>query len=151
MADRHALYREVVLAHGRAPRNRGRLAGATHAAEGDNPLCGDRVRVELALEGDRVRDARFEGVGCTVALASASLMTEALKGRSVAEVRALADRMDEICTGRPARAPAGDAVLGPLAAFAGVRHYPARARCATLAWRAMQRALDGFETLAAPG
>lgn len=150
--DRHALYREVVLAHGKAPRNVGRLADATHAADGDNPLCGDRLRVELALDGDRVRAVRFDGLGCTVMLASASLMTEAVGGRTVHAARALADGMDALCSGRPATTAEAPAAvdLGPLAAFAGVRQYPARVRCAMLAWQTLRRALDGFETSAGP-
>ena len=144
MPDLSALYREVILDHGKRPRNFGALAEATHSAEGQNPLCGDTIYVDLALEGDAVRDARFHGFGCAIATASASLMTESLKGKTRDEARALADRMEEICAAqRPDRSTAGPYVaMDALAAFKGVRQYPLRAKCATLAWRTMRNALD---------
>ena len=158
MPDLRALYREVVLDHGTRPRNFGALAGATHSAEGENPLCGDRIHVDLALDGDGVRDVRFHGFGCVLATASASLMTESLKGKTRNEARALSDRMHEICavqppddsTAGPGAEPASaraDAAgphveIGALAIFEGVRQYPLRAKCATLAWRTMRSALD---------
>src|SRR5262252_6542510 len=93
------LYQTLVLEHGRHPKNRGPLPGATHAARGDNPLCGDRVDVSLVLDGDRIVDARFEGAGCAIALASASMMTEAVRGRSRAEAEALCRAFDELLSG----------------------------------------------------
>ena len=144
MPDLSALYRDVILDHGKRPRNFGALAEATHSAEGQNPLCGDTIHVDLALEGDAVRDARFHGFGCAIATASASLMTESVKGKTRDEARALADRMDEICSAQgQAESTAGPAVApGALAAFESVRHYQLRAKCATLAWRTMRNALD---------
>lgn len=131
------LYRTVVLEHGRRPRNRAPLAGATHAAEGDNPLCGDAVRVELVRNGDRLAALGFAGEACVLVTAAASLMTERLRGRGVAEARALAAAMERFCgEGR------GDATaLGELAAFAEVHRHPARVACALLPWRTLVRAL----------
>ena len=141
------LYRAVILEHGKAPRNVGRLGTATHAAEGDNPLCGDHVRVELLVEGERVRAARFEITGCLVATASASLMTEAVGGRSRAEVRALHDAVAATCAGRP---QPGGGDLGALAALAAVRDYPSRARCAALPWETLARALEAAPEAGTP-
>jgi nitrogen fixation NifU-like protein len=145
------LYRTVILDHGRRPRNLGRLARATHRADGDNPLCGDTIRLELELDGGTVRRAGFEGAACMVATASASLMTESLTGRTPAEALALAERVEALSAGRPAGAGAGagtetgggtpEVELGELAALAGVRHHPLRVRCATLPWQALRRAL----------
>ena len=135
------LYEDVVLAHAKRPRNRGPLAHATHAAAADNPLCGDEVRVEVVMEEGRVQAAGFEGQACAIVTASASLMTEHVRGRTAAEAHALAAAMEALCTG-PSEPPAAEAAqLGELAVFAGVRRYPARARCATLAWHALRRAL----------
>jgi nitrogen fixation NifU-like protein len=152
MPDLSALYREVVLDHSKRPRNFGTLAEATHSADGDNPLCGDTIHVDLAFDGDAVKDARFHGFGCAIATASASLMTERLKGKTRDEVRMLSEAMHEICTGHPwsdstsARVEMAELAprveLGELAVFLGVRRYPLRAKCATLAWRTMRSALD---------
>ena len=143
MRDLSMLYREVVLDHSASPRNYGRLDGATHSADGDNPLCGDSIHVELAVDGDTVTDARFDGVGCAIATASASLMTEAVRGKTAAQARALSDEMQETCSGQRAGGSAvGDVEMGTLAVFEGVRRYPLRAKCATLAWRTMRSALD---------
>jgi nitrogen fixation NifU-like protein len=134
------LYQEVLLDHNRRPRNRRRLAAATATALGDNPLCGDQVTIQLAVEGDRIVDAAFEGAGCAISTASASLMTEALVGRSVAEARALAHDFQHLLTA-PAEPPL-PAALGKLAALVGVREYPMRVKCATLAWHTLTAALD---------
>ena len=131
------LYEDVVLEHAKRPRNRGRLAHATHAAAEDNPLCGDTVRVEVVMEEGRVQAAGFEGHACAIVTASASLMTEYVRGRTRAEAQALADGMDRLCAGPTDR----EAELGELVVFAGVRRYPARVRCATLPWHALRRAL----------
>jgi nitrogen fixation NifU-like protein len=145
MSDLRELYQEVILDHSKRPRNFGRLADATHQADGDNPLCGDKIHLELALDGDRVKDVRFEGQGCAISTASASLMTEALKGRTLAEVRTLFHQMHETCTGQPDAEAAGlePLDLGKLAVFEGVRQYPLRVKCATLAWHTLRNALEG--------
>ena len=137
------LYQEVILDHSKRPRNFGRLEGATHKADGDNPLCGDRIHLELEMSGDRVKDVRFEGQGCAISTASASLMTEALKGRTRAEVEALFHQMHETCTGEPDKNSHAQVDMGKLAVFEGVRQYPLRVKCATLAWHTMKNALAG--------
>jgi nitrogen fixation NifU-like protein len=135
------LYEDVVLEHAKRPRNRGRLAEATHGAAVDNPLCGDTIRVDLQLDGDGIRAASFDGHACAIATASASLLTEHVRGRPVADARLLLARMEALCAGPEDEAAAAGAALGALAVFAGVRRYPARVRCATLAWDALRRAL----------
>ncbi len=137
MSDLRDLYQEVILDHNRRPRNFGPLPAANHRAEGNNPLCGDRVTVYLDVEGDRIRDVSFEGAGCAISTASASLMTEALKGRSVEEARQLFHGFHELVT----RGDEGED-LGKLAVFTGVREYPMRVKCATLAWHTFLAALD---------
>jgi nitrogen fixation protein NifU and related proteins len=133
------LYRDVIVDHNRSPRNRGRLPAATHRAEGDNPLCGDRLRLDVELDGDRIRDLRFEGSGCAISTASASLMSEAVKGRTRAEAAEIFDAVHRMLTGE-----AGDAArLGKLAALAGVREFPARVKCASLCWHTLNAALAG--------
>jgi nitrogen fixation NifU-like protein len=132
------LYRAVVLEHGKRPRNVGTLAAATHAAEGDNPLCGDAVRVEAVVAGGVLTALRFRGESCLLATASASLMTERLAGSTPAAARRAIAAMEAWCArGVP---PPGDA-LGPLAAFGDVHRHPVRVGCATLAWRTLGRAL----------
>jgi nitrogen fixation NifU-like protein len=133
------LYREVILEHYRSPRNRGRLDGPdTVGVQLQNPTCGDEIELYLALRGGRVQDARFTGRGCSISMASASMMTEALKGRSVEEAVALSRAFKAMLRGEPP-----DAGLGDLVALAGVAQFPVRVKCATLAWNAMLRALDG--------
>ena len=138
------LYGDMILDHNRRPRNFGRLDGATHTALGNNPLCGDRVTVYLKVDGDRVADIAFEGTGCAISTASASMMTEALRGKSLAEARRLFEQFRGMLTadGEPEE-------LGKLAAFAGVREFPMRVKCATLAWHAMQSALAAPAAVAA--
>jgi nitrogen fixation protein NifU and related proteins len=137
MSDLRDLYQEVILDHNRVPRNFGKLENANREAEGHNPLCGDRVRVSLHVEGDRIEGIAFQGSGCAISTASASLMTEALKGRTVEEARRLFHGFHDLLTA------GGDADdLGKLAVFAGVREYPIRIKCATLAWHALQAALE---------
>ena len=135
------LYEGVVLEHAKRPRNRGQLPHATHGAAVDNPLCGDTVRVELELSDGRVQAAGFEGHACAIVTASASLMTEHVRGKTIAEVQALVDGMQTLCAGRSEEATTAGLRLGELAVFAGVRRYPARVRCATLPWHALGRAL----------
>lgn len=138
MSDLRELYQEVILDHGRRPRNFGPLEGATHQAEGNNPLCGDRLEVFLLLDGDVVRDVRFEGEGCAISKASASLMTEAVKGAKREDALALFERVHATMMGR------GDGQdLGKLAVFEGVGEFPLRVKCATLAWHTMRNAVEG--------
>ena len=140
MSELRDLYQEVILDHNRRPRNFGPLPRANRQAEGHNPLCGDRVTVWLELEDGRIRDVSFEGAGCAISTASASLMTEALKGLGVEEARGLFRGFHELVThGEEADGPD----LGKLAVFSGVREYPMRVKCATLAWHALMAALDG--------
>jgi nitrogen fixation protein NifU and related proteins len=140
MDDLRDLYQEVILDHNKRPRNFGVLPGANRSAEGYNPLCGDRVTVFLDMDGaGRIRGISFEGAGCAISTASASLMTEALKGRSVEEAREMFQGFHKlVTTGEGAGAPE----LGKLAVFTGVREYPMRVKCATLAWHTLQAALD---------
>ena len=135
------LYEGLVLEHAKRPRNRGRLPQATHGAAADNALCGDTIRVELEVGDAGIVAAGFEGHACAIATASASLLTEHVRGQTVGHARALVERMDALCAGAPDDAAAAGAALGELGVFAGVRRYPARVRCATLAWDALRRAL----------
>ena len=143
MSDLRELYQEVLLDHYRRPRNFGPLPGANRSAEGHNPLCGDQVKVHLELEGDRVARVHFEGSGCAISTASASLMTEAVAGKTIAETEQLFHRFHDMLTGDPSQEPAEDPDLGKLAVFAGVREYPVRVKCATLAWHTLRSALEG--------
>lgn len=133
------LYQETIVDHGRRPRNFGSLADASHQAEGFNPLCGDRLTLRLKVVDGVIAEARFDGVGCAISTASASLMTEALQGRSVAEAEALFAAFHGLLTGT-GTPPEG---LGKLAVLAGVREFPSRIKCATLAWHTLQAALHG--------
>jgi nitrogen fixation protein NifU and related proteins len=137
--DLKDLYREVVLDHNRSPRNFGRLEPADAEAHGHNPLCGDRLHLTLRLAGDRLADLRFEGQGCAISVASASLMSEAVKGRSRAEIDRLYDEVHTMLTGRSQQPPAQ---LGKLAALAGVAEFPARVKCASLCWHTLHAALE---------
>ena len=139
MSELMDLYQEVILDHTRRPRNFGSLENATHRAEGHNPLCGDRVAVSLRLDGDVIREIRFEGKGCAIATASASMMTELLKGREAALLRTAFSRFQDLVTGRLIEPPED---LGKLAAFAGVAAFPVRVKCATLAWHTVKAALE---------
>jgi nitrogen fixation protein NifU and related proteins len=138
MSDLRDLYQEVIIDHGRRPRNFGALTQASHRAEGFNPLCGDRLTLYLKMAGDVIADARFEGVGCAISTASASLMTEALKGKSTAEADALFEGFHALVTGVAAPAAAS---LGKLEVLGGVREFPARVKCATLPWHTLHAAL----------
>jgi nitrogen fixation NifU-like protein len=133
------LDRDVILDHNRAPRNFGKLEGANANADGHNPLCGDRLHLSLKLDGDRVQDVRFEGKGCAISTASASLMTEAVKGKDRATIGALFDKVHALLTSQDAAAPPE---LGKLAALSGVREFPARVKCASLCWHTLNAALD---------
>ena len=133
------LYRDVILDHNKHPRNFGQIADTPTRADGHNPLCGDRLTVSLRLKGERIEDIRFEGKGCAISTASASLMTEAVKGKDRAAVRALYDRMHTLLTD-PHALP--DPSLGKLAALSGVREFPARVKCASLCWHTLNAALE---------
>ena len=137
-SDLNDLYQEVILDHNRRPRNFHAIAGATHSAEGYNPLCGDRLTLYVQVEGDRIIDVAFEGAGCAISKASASLMTEAVKGRTLADARARFERVHDMVPA-PTEVPIAD--LGKLTAFAGVREFPVRVKCASLAWHTLKAAL----------
>jgi nitrogen fixation protein NifU and related proteins len=143
--DLKDLYREVILDHNRSPRNFGALEPADAQANGHNPLCGDRLHLTVRLDGDRLADVRFQGQGCAISVASASLMSEAVKGKSRAEVDSLFGRVHALLTGR---LPAGDASLGKLAALGGVAEFPARVKCASLCWHTLEAALAQAQTQA---
>ena len=132
------LYRDVILDHNRRPRNFGVLESADASVEGFNPMCGDRLTVRLKMDDDKISDIRFEGQGCAISTASASLMTEAVKGRTRAEALRLFERIHELLTD-DAAPPADE--LGKLAALSGVREYPARVKCASLCWHTLASAL----------
>jgi nitrogen fixation NifU-like protein len=132
------LYRDVILDHNRRPRNFGGLESADASIEGFNPMCGDRLTLRLKLNDDTISDIRFEGQGCAISTASASMMTEAVKGKSRAEALELFDRIHQLLTDDDA--PPADE-LGKLAALSGVRQYPARVKCATLCWHTLSTAL----------
>ncbi len=138
------LYQEVILDHGRKPRNFRDLPAANRKAEGYNPLCGDRETVFLLLDGDTVADAAFQGAGCAISTASASMMTEALKGKSREDAEKLFARFHDLITGQT-NAPADAPPLGKLEVFSGVREYPVRIKCATLPWHTMRSALNGAD------
>jgi nitrogen fixation NifU-like protein len=135
------LYQEVILDHNRRPRNFRVLEDANRTAEGYNPLCGDKVAIFLRLEDDVVREIAFQGSGCAISKASASLLTEAVKGRRLAEVDQLFERFHRMVTAE-ATEPVDVEGLGKLAVFAGVREYPARVKCATLAWHTLRAAVE---------
>ena len=139
--DLRDLYRDLIVDHNRAPRNFGRLDPADREAQGFNALCGDKLTVFLRLDGERIAEARFQGSGCAISVASASLMTERVKGLSADEARALHAALHATLTDRDAAVDA--AALGKLAALAGVREFPARVKCATLAWHTLLAALEG--------
>jgi len=146
MIDLRELYQDIILDHGRHPRNFREIEHPTHSAQGYNPLCGDRVTVYLTLEGDRIADVSFKGRGCAISTAAASLMTEFMKGKTTAEARALFAQFH-------ARATGGEPVpdlpeplaeeMDRLEPLTGVKAYPARVKCATLSWHALEAALKG--------
>jgi nitrogen fixation NifU-like protein len=137
-ADLSELYQQVILDHNRRPRNRGKLPTANRVAHGNNPSCGDECNVHLRLDGDRIAEITFDGSGCAISQASASLMTTQVKGKTAAEAQKLYDEFHHIVTTGEAPAEISD-----LAAFAGVHTFPARIKCATLGWHAALNALKG--------
>lgn len=141
MSDLRDLYQEVIFDHYRRPRNCHGLPDANHKAEGYNPLCGDRITLYLRIEEGVVKEASFEGEGCAIATASASLMTEALKGKTQAQAEALFGRFHEMVTSSAGGQALAAPELGKLAVFSGVREFPTRVKCATLAWHTLHAAL----------
>ena len=137
-----ALSQGVILEHAQAPRHQGPLADATHHARVDNPLCGDRVTMRLRLSDGRIEAARFEGHGCAIALASASMLAGLVEGRDATEARALGAELERLLGDDAAHAAADRARLGDLVALEGTRAFPTRIRCATLPWEALRRALE---------
>ena len=144
MATLGNLYQDLILDHNRAPQNYRRMEDANRRVEGNNPLCGDRLTVWLRLDGDVIGDVAFQGSGCAISKASASLMTGAIKGKTRAEATELFDRFHRLVTGslEPAEAEA----MGKLAAFSGLSQFPVRVKCASLSWHAMRAALDQPDT-----
>jgi nitrogen fixation NifU-like protein len=138
-AELDDLYQEVILDHNRRPRNFHAIADASHQAEGYNPLCGDRLTLYLKIDDGVIREVAFEGSGCAISKASASLMTDAVKGRSTADARALVDRFQRMVT-TPPELEVED--LGKLSALAGVREFPVRVKCASLAWHTLKAAME---------
>ena len=145
MSDLLALYQEVILDHNKRPRNFGELQAADHHAEGNNPLCGDRLTVDLKLDSGRIVDVRFRGQGCAISTASASLMTEVVKGKTVEEADELFEKFHDMLTGDPSVPAEASSELGKLVVFAGVREFPIRVKCATLPWHTLRAALRGSE------
>jgi nitrogen fixation NifU-like protein len=142
MSDLRELYQTTILDHNKNPRNFGRLESANREARGDNPLCGDKITVYLTLDGDTITDLAFEGSGCAISKASASMMTERLKGKPLAEAESLFEEFHGLVTSDPTEPPLIEG-LGKLAIFAGVREFPMRVKCATLAWHTLRAAVAG--------
>jgi nitrogen fixation protein NifU and related proteins len=135
------LYQEIILDHSKRPRNMGRMEDANATAEGFNPLCGDKLTLALRLENDVIKDVRFVGCGCAISTASASLMTEVLKGLTRQDAEKLFERFHQLLTSDAAQTPD----LGKLQVFSGVREFPARVKCATLAWHTLKAALENSD------
>ncbi|MEN3337597.1 MAG: nitrogen fixation protein NifU [Acidobacteriota bacterium] len=144
MSDLTDLYQEVILDHNRRPRNFRTIESPSHHAEGYNPLCGDRLNLYVQVSGETITDVAFEGSGCAISKASASLMTDALKGRTVSEANNLFERFHRVVTTPPDQ-PVED--LGKLSVLAGVREFPVRVKCASLAWHTLKAALDREPTV----
>ncbi len=142
MADLRDLYQELILEHSKAPRNYRELKGADRKAEGFNPLCGDRLTVYVEMQGDLIRDIGFQGSGCSISKASASMMTQSLKGKTKDQARALFEGFRQAVTGKTT-GNGSQVDLGKLAVFSGVSEFPTRVKCATLAWHTLQAAFEG--------
>jgi len=140
MAELRDLYQEVILEHSKVPRNYREMSEADHKAEGFNPLCGDRFTVYLHMDGDAIQDISFQGSGCAISKASASMMTQTLKGKTRAEAEKLFGKFHDLVTGH-GHPP--ETEIGKLTVFSGVSEFPARVKCATLAWHTLQAALEG--------
>jgi nitrogen fixation NifU-like protein len=142
MSDLRELYQEMILDHGKRPRNYGKIEDTDHRAEGHNPLCGDTITVWIKVVEGRIEDVKFEGNGCAISTASASMMGEALRGMTVAEARQVFDSFHSLVTGEGDESPEEERKLGKLLVFRGVREFPVRVKCATLAWHTLRRALE---------
>ena len=136
------LYQEVILEHSKAPRNYRVLEGANRKAEGFNPLCGDHFTLYVKLDGDRITDISFQGSGCAISKASSSMMTQSIKGKTIAEAQELFAKFHKVVTGQTEN---GSNELGKLNVFSGVSEFPVRVKCATLAWHTLRGALAGEE------
>ena len=141
MTDLSDLYQQIIVDHNRSPRNFKRLSHPTRDAEGANPLCGDQIRLEVELDGDRIADIGFQGSGCAISQASASLLTGAVLGKTTAEAQALFSAVHTMLTSPPG-SPVDTANLGKLAALGGVRQFPVRVKCASLPWHTLRAALE---------
>jgi len=141
MSDLRELYQEVILDHHKKPRNFGKLDDANRSSEGYNPLCGDRVTVYLLIEDDKIEKVAFEGTGCAICMASASVMTEVLSGKTVGDAENLFGQFHDLVTGDPSQTASTEG-LGKLAVFFGVREFPVRVKCATLPWHTLQAAIE---------
>jgi nitrogen fixation NifU-like protein len=147
MAELDSLYQEVILDHAKRPRNFRVLENADHHADGYNPLCGDKVTIYVRLVDGRIADISFQGSGCAISTASASILTETLKGKTRAEAEALFETFHNLVTGQPVKS-ADPPALGKLAVFSGVSEFPVRVKCASLAWHTLRSALAGEPTVA---
>ena len=147
MSELSDLYQEVILDHNRRPRNWGALPDETGKADGYNPLCGDRLTLHLKIDRDRIAGVSFEGSGCAISKASASLMTDAVKGRTIGEALELFDRVHVMLT-TPIGQPVDEEAVGKLAVLAGVREFPTRVKCASLAWHTLKSAITGAHDVA---
>jgi nitrogen fixation NifU-like protein len=141
MSELRDLYQDVILEHSKAPRNYREMPAANHKAEGFNPLCGDHFTVYVTTDGDAIRDIAFQGSGCAISRASASMMTQMLKGKTTEEAAKIFERFHNLVTGHGSAN--SEAELGKLTVFSGVSEFPVRVKCATLAWHTLQAALEG--------
>ena len=147
MTELRDLYQEVILDHNKSPHNYREMPDASRIALGHNPLCGDKLKLYVRIEDDRVLDVAFQGSGCAISKASASIMTDAVKGKTLTETETLYGQFHELLTGPP-DVKADGAGLGKLAVFSGVREFPARVKCATLAWHTLESAIKGQQIVA---
>ena len=143
MSELRDLYQDVILEHSKAPRNYREQPAADHKAEGFNPLCGDHFTIFVKLDGDKIQDISFQGSGCAISKASASMMTQTLKGKTKAEAEQLFTRFHDLVTGQAENGADAQAELGKLEVFSGVSEFPVRVKCATLAWHTLNAALEG--------
>jgi nitrogen fixation NifU-like protein len=144
MSDLRDLYQDVILEHSKTPRNFRVQLSANHKAEGFNPLCGDRFTVYVTLDGDAIQDVSFQGAGCAISKASASMMTQSVKGKTMEEAEQIFARFHEMVTGNAKTSPE-ESNLGKLTVFSGVSEFPVRVKCATLAWHTLHAALEGTQ------
>lgn len=141
MEELRELYQQIILDHNKSPKNYGKMVNCTHASEGYNPLCGDRIKIYAKVENGVIEDIKFEGEGCAIAKASGSIMTALLKGKTVAEAQQLFEEFQHLITS-DVRSNVDTEKLGKLAVFAGVREFPTRVKCAGLAWHTVKAAIE---------